>query len=107
MLLQFYIPVWRCVRIFAKVPYAKCYLCDRLIYREMDKCTVIKSALLIIYCGSLIRAVRSAPALCITLNHPARRLFDRTPHARCGCVSQSASCAAEWFATSEIGERTV
>ena len=53
------------------------YPCDRFIYCETDRCRVIKSPLLIIYGGSLIRAVRSVPAFCITLNHPALQPFDQ------------------------------
>jgi hypothetical protein len=53
------------------------YPCDRFIYCDIDRCRVIKSPLLIIYGGSLIRAVGSVLAFCITLNHPAVQSFDQ------------------------------
>jgi hypothetical protein len=53
------------------------YPCDGSIYCDIDSCRVIKSPLLIIYGGSLIRAVRSVLAFCITLNHPAVQPFDQ------------------------------
>jgi hypothetical protein len=52
------------------------YPCDRLIYCDIDGCRVIKSLLLIIYGGSLIRAVRSVLTFWITLNHPAVQPLD-------------------------------
>lgn len=53
------------------------YPCDRFICCDIDRCRVIKSPLLIIYGGSLIRAVRSVLAFCITLNHLAVQPFDQ------------------------------
>jgi hypothetical protein len=53
------------------------YPCDRCIYCDIDRCRVIKSPLLIIYGASLIRAVRSVLAFCITLIYPAVQPFDQ------------------------------
>ena len=70
------------IRMFVNMTFVcinerQAYPCDRFVYCDIDRCRVTKSPLLIIYGGSLIRAVRYVLAFCITLNHPAVQPFDQ------------------------------